>query len=354
MYVIRETDGYSSRVQRTFDHKFDVEDQRHYRFQEERANVEKAGKASKKGPKPPPPLPPSYVNPCCQICPAQFMASLEIYEASPERKKNIYNNFHKWHTHHYHNRASKNMEKEDLSSYQTLDSFLETGSKPTKPIPPPALMMPGEEPCCALCPGGFDQAERMIKATQKGGVVLGFLEQKEQVSLMRRSSTSISKSGKAGESGKTASDAGFCCNICAAQFYAPREFFDYENIMDAQEDSFMELQEESTTGNLKALQEESSTQEDISFAELKLSSRAAKSGSSKNNGLSCCVACKKNMFSGVAPSKEEIKKAADSKSGKSGGGGTGPTNKNAGFSDPAPRNPDNLRSYSNAKGGGGK
>ena len=317
----------------TFDQKYHTERKEILeKFREERATIEKSGKASKKGPKPAPPLPPSYVNPCCQICPAKFMASLEIYEATPERKKRIYENFQRFHAAHY---QASSREKKDLSAYKSLDSFLEMDAKP-KVIPPPAVMMPGEEPCCALCPGGFDQAERMFEATQKGGVVLGFLEQEETI-------TSRSRKSGSSKSGKTAADDGFCCNICSAQFYAPREFFDYENIMDAQESSFVELRED--TGRQK---------DTMSFAELSLSSRATKSGTSeKSNGLSCCVACKKTMFSGVAPSKEEIKKAADAKSGKSGGSG-GPTNKNAGFSDPAPRNPDNLRSYSNAKGGGGK
>ena len=311
----------------TFDQKYHTERKEILeRFRDERAAIEKTGKASKKGPKPAPLLPPSYINPCCQICPAKFMASLEIYEATPERKKRIYENFQRFHSAHY--RASSR-EKKDLSAYKSLDSFLEMEAKP-KVIPPPAVMMPGEEPCCALCPGGFDQAERMFEATQKGGVVLGFLEQEETI-------TSRSRKSGSSKSGKTAADDGFCCNICSAQFYAPREFFDYENIMDAQEGSFVELRED--TGRQKEM---------MSFAELSLNSRA------KSNGLSCCVACKKTMFSGVAPSKEEIKKAADAKSGKSGGSSGGPTNKNAGFSDPAPRNPDNLRSYSNAKGGGGK
>ena len=126
------------------------------------------------------------------------------------------------------------------------------------------------------------------------------------------------------ESKYTGSLKNFCCSICAHQFYPPREFFDYENIMDAQAPSFLE-----TMYDMKDDQQ--------------------------NDGMGCCVACRKDMYGGVADSEWELNVAAASN--KKGGGATKsggePTNRLATFmSDMAPRNPENMRDYKSGKHGG--
>ena len=75
----------------------------------------------------------------------------------------------------------------------------------------------------------------------------------------------------------------------------------------------------------------------------------------QNDGMGCCVACRKDMYGGVADSEWELNVAAASN--KKGGGATKsggePTNRLATFmSDMAPRNPENMRDYKSGKHGG--
>ena len=108
----------------------------------------------KKGGKKMPPPPAMYQTPCCQICPHKFMASLEVFEATHEEKRRIYKNFHAFHKRHY----SKN-QKKAAPLPDSLDVFLE--APPLENPAPPAMLAPGDENCCAMCPKGFKDVERM-------------------------------------------------------------------------------------------------------------------------------------------------------------------------------------------------
>ena len=262
-------------------------------------DVSKSGKkgGKKKKMKKPPEM---YQTPCCQICPHKFMASLEVFEATHEEKRKIYKNFHAFHRRHY--------SKRETPLPDSLDVFLETA--PLENPAPPALLAPGDENCCALCPKGFKDVERMKTIGAKQGFNMFFLEEEEKL--------------KYTESKYTGAFKNFCCSICAHQFYPPREFFDYENIMDAQAPSFLE-----TMYDLK--------------------------DRNQNDGMGCCVACRKDMYGGVADSAWERNFAASSNSEKAGKGssGGGPINRISSFmTDMAPRNPENMRDYKSGKHGG--
>ncbi|MDC3321676.1 hypothetical protein OAV88_03655 [bacterium] len=123
----------------------------------------------------------------------------------------------------------------------------------------------------------------------------------------------------------------FCCSICAHQFYPPREFFDYEATMDAQ-DSFLETMEK---GN-------------------------ALTDTQQSEGMGCCVACRKDMYGGVADSEWEKNQALGHNDGKAGKKQSeaaqkagGPINRmSTHMSDMSPRNPENMRDYKGGKHGG--
>lgn len=298
-----------------------------------------ARKSGKDGAKKYVPPPKSYVNPCCQICPTSFASLLEKSEYTEEKRQLIYRKFYKWHSFHYdrgaaarerHARETFRFGKENVPArsqpFSSLDSFLEVEPKP--------MMFPGSEPCCALCPGGFDQVERMATANMKSGVTV-FLETET----------------RAREEPKD-----FCCKVCAAQFYPPREYFDYESIVDAEMDSFVEVDERAYK---KVDSTDSVANDEIALIDAfdAKAGTGAKSGGADSSKLSCCVACSKNMFGGVSKSEEEIEAAADAKGGggAKGGAAKGLQNKRSGpMTDPAPRNPENLRNYANDKKGGAK
>lgn len=292
-------------------------------------------------PKPQPP----YINPCCQICPQNFMSLLEEMEISRSRKKTIYDRFHRFHSHHYYLGRDANSQSNEASPRKSsfdgsLDSFLEI--EETASPTPVSLIKPGEEPCCALCPGGFDQAERMSLAGQKGGI--SFLEEEEsyvedEVSDRKKSyrkgsmdddgQTSFLEMGFMGPKATDSSDKDFCCKICAAQFYAPRDYFDYETIADAAEMSFVEI-EHSRESEHRA--------EEMSMLK-KSGGGDSKSGSV---GRGCCVACKSRMYGQVSDYADNLAADASSKAGKSGGPVDKPGDAMTG---PSARNPENLRDY---------
>ena len=174
-----------------------------------------------------------------------------------------------------------------------------------------------------------------------------FLEEKEEERV--RGKRLPSSMLEYTESKYTGNFKNFCCSICAHQFYPPREFFDYENIMDAQAPSFLETNE-----NMKDKQQNNGAQAP-SFLETMYDMK----DKLQNDGMGCCVACRKDMYGGVADSAWERNFAASSN--KKGGGakessakkGGEPTNRLATFmSDMAPRNPDNMRDYKSGKHGG--
>lgn len=277
-----------------------------------------------------------YINPCCQICPAAFARFLETTEYTKKRKKTIYNNFHAWHSHHYYKGKIK---KDDP---RELDSFLEVEAKP--PAPATSMLSPGQEPCCFLCPGGFDQVERMAKADLKSG--MSFLEEDARLNFL-------------GGPGKNDKDKDFCCRVCAAQFYPPRDYFDYETLMNTLS---VFVEEDETTSASSSFDDDATMQlrtrrgeperaaSPTVFVEERAEMSTSASSKKDDTKTDCCVACKKKFYSGVSKSKYydpiEERKEAELGWWKKMVRKTPPVDKEIDkMHDMSPRDPENKRDY---------
>jgi len=401
--------------------------------------------------------PKTFKNPCCQICPAQFAANLELMEVSQQRKELIYSRFHTWHKQQYtpphkqhHTSPKPPTPQDEMTSFMELDSHgsvtralgaapgqgfdsgsafdpiarfstartdlplkfammlddekaaLKGGSgsggggkdggkapSSSKPeaekkftVPPVYVpLMPGQEPCCALCPGGFDEVLRLMGSGAKTGIMLE-LEEEGSIATavparrprLARAATLMTETeqsrdsawpkklpkrrrysdadadaldpegnslgnpvslleevagypgqdlrfvGSMGSMGADTAGGGatdYCCKICASQFYAPREFFDYENINSGEPNVFF-LE---TRSKLQSSQADAAAaaQRSRAAADAKSRSRTQKGGADGGAGGSqqCCVACQKNMFSGVdTNNKMEPSNMGDAKAGR--------------------------------------
>ena len=109
-----------------------------------------------------------FANRCCQVCPEQFFAQLQLLERDEKIKRLAYGMFYKWHASRY-NRGRSQREAyrgENLNAGTDRPSFLQVGVEARAggfasyvpiggPIPPREVMQ--QAPCCPICPSWFLQ-----------------------------------------------------------------------------------------------------------------------------------------------------------------------------------------------------